>query len=78
MIYAGFGGVVSGGFLQVLQTIGSTVISKFSFGPLPIVAEGLGLTLIGYGLLKDFMLDYFAKRSAKEEGDADELVSKKD
>ena len=71
MIYAGFGGMVSGGFLQVLTTIGGQAVTGFNFGALPLMVEGLGITLVGYGLLKDFMLDYFAKRSAAEEAAED-------
>ncbi len=71
MIYAGFGGIVAGGFLQVLTAIGAQAVTGFNFGTLPLLTEGLGITLIGYGLLKDFMLDYFAKRSAAEEAAED-------
>ena len=71
MIYAGFGGIVSGGFLQVLTAIGGQAVTGFNFGALPLIVEGLGITLVGYGLLKDFMLDYFAKRSAAEEAAED-------
>ena len=71
-IGAGIGSLFSGGFLTFLGSVplGAAAASGIGFGSLPLVLEALGLVFVGYGVVRDFVLNKLEAQGDKENGDA--------
>lgn len=56
-ISAGIGAMFSAGFLTYLSTMPLTATVTANFGSLPLLLEGLGVVFVGYGVVKDFLIN---------------------
>lgn len=68
-ISAGIGALFSSGFLTYLSTIPLTATITANFGSLPLLLEGLGVVFVGYGVVKDFLINKIEKTTATDEAD---------
>ena len=70
-ITAGIGSLFSSGFLTYLSTVplATNPTITASFGSLPLLLEGLGIVFVGYGVVKDFLLNKIDSASKIDDAD---------
>ena len=69
-ISAGIGAIFSSGFLTYLSTVPLSATITANFGSLPLLLEGLGVVFIGYGVVKDFLINKIDSSAKVDEADA--------
>ena len=69
-ISAGIGAIFSSGFLTYLSTVPLSATITANFGSLPLLLEGLGVVFIGYGVVKDFLINKIESSAKVDEADA--------